>query len=67
MDDFRIRSLDFADSQSGQQKDGSKKHPRQEHGEPHEDPTDQVALSSPSDIEDQPLGYLPPLSGEEPK
>jgi hypothetical protein len=65
MDDFRIDSLGFGDSLSGQTQDGSKKRSKQRHVEPEEELADQVTLSSASDTEEQPSGYLPATSDEE--
>jgi hypothetical protein len=67
MDDFRIDSLGFDGSLSGQTQDGSKKRSKQTHIEPQEEPTDEVTLSSAEDIEEQPPGYLPDSYSEEPK
>jgi len=67
MDDFRIDSLGFDESLYGQTQDGSKKRPKQRHVEPEEELTDQVTLSSGGDTEEQPSGYLPASSDEEPK
>jgi len=67
MGDFRIGPVGAVDSFSGQTKDGSKKRPRQGHVEPQEEPTDQVTLSSGSEAEEEPSGYIPASSDEESK
>jgi hypothetical protein len=65
MDDFRIDSLGFRDSPFGQTQDGSKRRPKQGQGEPEEEATDQVTLSSADDSEEQASGYFPASSDEE--
>jgi hypothetical protein len=67
MGDFRISSIDFVDSHSDRARDGSKKRSKRTHVEPQEELTDQVALSSAGDTEEQEPGYLPASSDEEPK
>jgi hypothetical protein len=64
MDDFRIGSLRFFDSQLRQTKNESKKR-RQPHVGPQEELTDQVMLSSAGETEEQPPCYLPASSHEE--
>jgi hypothetical protein len=67
MDDFRIDSLGFGDSQGDQKRDKSQKRAKQIYVEPKQDQTDQVILSSDDEIEDQGLGYFPASSTDKPK
>jgi len=67
MDDFRIDSPAFDDSLYRQRQDESRKRSKPRRVEPQDEPTDEVTLSSGGDKEEQPLGYLPSSSGEEPK
>jgi hypothetical protein len=64
MDDFRIGSLGFNDSLSGQSKDESKKRSRSRRSETQPELTDEVTLSGES--EEQPLGYSPASPDKEP-
>jgi hypothetical protein len=67
MDDLRIGSPGFADWDSGQTKDGSKKRARKRQVEPPEELTDRVTLSSAGETEDQPSGYFPASSDRKPE